>query len=258
MDHQKPVPEAQENVQAEPVTAAETVEPQQIDPALQYVDRDINIILLLTGVVLGLNIWLQPARYLQNPDNALTLRTAAMLGLQFGLMGLGALLVVILRKESPAKYGLRMKGLGKSILFSLVAAIPMLIYYAWRGVRGYMPTSNIMTMPEWIAKGFPQALIGIIPTLLVWGLIQAFSYGVVADKLSISDPVEQPWLQMGPIYCSVFYLVLHGFGFSMARLPELIATLLTVWGLHHARRLSGNTWGMVLMYGFLFNAFILK
>ena len=125
-----------------------------------------------------------------------------------------------------------------------------------RGAKAYYPMANVMTVGEWVAKGPLFALVGILPAMLIWGVVQAISYGVLSDKLDISDPVERPWASMGPVYCTLFYLVINGFTFSMARLPELIATVITIWGLMQVRRISKNSWGMILVFSLLLNGFV--
>lgn len=220
------------------------------------VDKDINLILLVSVVALVLNIWLQPGKLLMNAAIPLPLRTLVMLAAQFCLMGLGTLIVLLWRGESLPKYGLRKNGFFQSLCLSLAAFLPMLALCFVRDARMYYPMINVRTVGEWVAKGFPLSLVGVVPTMFVWGLVQAICYCVLSDKLDESDPVSQPWARMGPIYCTLFYLVVNGYVLSLTRLPELLVTMVTVWGLLQARRLSGNGWGMVLVFCFLLNGFV--
>lgn len=221
-----------------------------------HVDKDINLILLVSVVALILNIWLQPGKLLLNTSIALPLRTLVMLVAQFCLMGLGTLIILIWRGEALPAYGLRRDNFFQSLCLSLVAFLPTLCLLFVRGAHTYYPMANVMTVGEWVAKGFPLALVGVLPTMFVWGLIQAICYCVLSDKLDKSDPVANPWVRMGPLYCTLFYLVINGYGFSLNRLPELLMTMVTVWGLMQARRISGNSWGMIVVFSLLLNSFL--
>lgn len=230
--------------------------PQPENTKKNNVDKDINLILLVSVIALVLNIWLQPGKLLMNGSIPLFLRTLVMLAAQFCLMGLGTLIVLLWRGEALPDYGLRRNNFFQSLCLSLVAFLPMLVLYFVRGAHTYCPMINVRTVGEWVAKGFPLALVGVVPTMFVWGLIQAICYCVLSDKLDESDPVGQPWGRMGPIYCTLFYLVINGYAISLSRLPELLVTMVTVWGLMQARRVSGNSWGMILVFSFLLNAFL--
>lgn len=233
----------------------ESIQTEQ-ERARYDVDNDLLWILIVSGVTLALSIFLNPAAFVTNPAQPLVLRTLVMLLLQFGLMGLGVLMVMIRRRETLPQYGFRRAGLAKGLLLSLVAALPLLGYYLIRGISGYLPMSNILTVQEWTGQGFLWGLCGVLPAMLIWGGVQALSYVVIAEKIDLSDPVENPWLSMGPISCALIYLVLNGYSFSLAGLPNLLCTLVTVWALLQARRVSGNAWGTLLVFCFLFNALL--
>lgn len=229
-------------------------QPKTISPQ-RVADRDLNLILLITVVVLALSMWLAPARILVDQTRSLGLRTVIMLAAQFCLMGLAVAVVMVIRRVKPSTYGLRVPGLGASLLYSLAAFLPLFLFYLVRGIQSYTPMINIMTTSEWVAKGFPAMLVGMAPTMFVWGVVQACAFAFLCDLINETDPVENPWLEVGPLYCALFYLVINGFHFSLSRLPEMLCTYATIWALLQARRLSGNTWGMVLVFTFLLNAF---
>ena len=229
-----------------------------LTPAQKKANTDVSIILLSSLVVFALDMSLQN-QILSYVFGAapLLLRTVFMALIQFGLAGLGITIVCLLRKESFASHGLRMKGLLPAVALSFLCFAPHFIFMIVTGdFKGYLPFQGVKLTSEVLARGFPLNVLGMIPIIAAWGFFEGFNYAVLADKLNQRYPPTSMWLNWGAIAGAVFCVLIHGaIGITPAGILEMLTVLLLIYGLLVVKERTGNAWGCVFVFLFMWNAF---
>lgn len=175
-------------------------------------------------------------------------------GVQFGIAGLGITIVCILRKEKFTVYGLRKANVLKAVAGTVLSFIPYICYIVISGqFGGYRPFSILVT-DDVIAGGFPISLLGMALIAVVWGFFEGFNYAVICEKINKRYPPKNIWLDYGAITCAVFCVLFHAFNLSFWGMVEIVTTFLAIYGMLLVKKQTGNAWGCVFAFCFIWNA----
>lgn len=114
----------------------------------------ISIIILVIYSVFNSSI----NEFVSNSSVNIVLRVLFVGGLfQFGLAGLGIIVVIVFRKESFLDYGLTWKNILPALLLSAACCIPDFFYNYYAGnMHTWLPFSDVSTTAEVLRAGFPN------------------------------------------------------------------------------------------------------
>lgn len=189
-------------------------------------------------------------------DNSISVIPRLLLNaaIQFGVAGLGITIVCVLRKENFTRFGLTRKNTFKAILGTVICFLPSICYTFVSGrFSGYRPFSILITDAV-IASGLPFSLIGMALIIVVWGFFEGFNYVVVCEKINRRYPSGRKWLDYGALTCAIICILLHPISISFWGIVEIITTFLAIYGMLLVRKQTGNAWGCVFAFCFIWNA----
>ena len=128
--------------------------------------------------------------------------------------------------------------------------------FATGQITGYLPFQSVWTTRDVLASGFPQNIAGLLITAASWGFFESFNYVVISDKISRRYPSKNKWLNWGAIICAVLCILMHGaIGVSMGSVIEMLTIMIIIYGMLMVKEFTGNAWGCVFIFVFLWNAF---
>lgn len=222
-------------------------------------DIDLWIIIITIVMVLGFyTIFSVPImEFVKNVDIPVLIRTICSAFLQFGIAGLGITIVCMLRKESFLSYGLHRKNLFLTIILSAVMFVPNILFTIVTGdFKGYLPLQNIWVTKDVLLSSIPNRIIGMALIATAWGFFEGFNYVVIMDKLNIRYQNKNKWLDIGAITCAIMCILIHGaIGVTPKGIIEMLTTLVIIYGMLMVRKFTGNAWGCVFVFVFLWNAY---
>ena len=222
-------------------------------------DIDLWIIMIVSLISLGIFIVFQKEIYeiLKNKELPILYRVLLAALFQYGVAGLGITIVSILRKESFFSFGLKTKGISLSILFCILCFIPNIIFsYTFGKINGYLPFQSVLTTKEVLATVFPINVIAMLITATAWGFFEGFNYVVISEKINRRYPTNSKWLNWGAILCSIMCILIHGaIGVTFEGIIEMITILIIIYGMLMVKEFTGNAWGCIFIFVFLWNAF---
>ena len=222
-------------------------------------NMDLWIITIVSLVSLGIFIAFQKEIYGIVKDDAFPILLRVLLSalFQYGVAGLGITIVSVLRKEYFFSYGLKTKGMFLSILFSVLCFVPNIIFsYTLGKSNSYLPFQTVLTTKEVLASGFPINVIGVLITATAWGFFEGFNYVVISEKINRRYPTNSKWLNLGAIFCAIMCILIHGvIGVTFEGIIEMITVLIVIYGMLMVKEFTGNAWGCVFIFVFLWNAF---
>lgn len=227
-----------------------------IAPEQKKTEIDLWIILFVTlGVFFGYALKGNQLRnFVINTEISVIPRLLVNAGVQFGIAGLGVTIVCILRKEKFTLYGLRKADTIKAVAGTVVSFLPYICYIVISGqFHGYRPFSILVT-DDVIASGFPIAVLGMMLIAVVWGFFEGFNYAVICEKISKRYPPKNTWLDYGAITCAVFCILFHSMNISFWGMVEMVTTFLAIYGMLIVKKQTGNAWGCVFAFCFIWNA----
>lgn len=228
----------------------------QLTNEQKRLETDIWIISLVTlGVfILYLITGNQLMGFATNGNISVVPRLLLIASMQFGVAGLGITVVCVLRKEKFAQFGLTKKNVGKAILGTVLCFIPLICYvFASGQFKGYRPFSVLVT-DDVLASKFPFSVLGMIIIIIVWGFFEGFNYAVIAEKINKRYPAQNQWLDYGAISCAIICLLFHPISTSFWGIVELITTFIAIYGMLIVKKKTGNAWGCVFAFCFIWNA----
>lgn len=229
---------------------------QQLSAEQKRLDTDIWIIALVTlGVFLFyVTAGKQLMSFVVNSNISVVPRLLLNAGVQFGVAGLGITIVCILRKEKFTHFGLIRKNVFKAIIWTIICFVPSILYVFLSGqFNGYQPFSILIT-DDVIASGIPFSIIGMALIIVVWGFFEGFNYAVICEKINSRYPSKKKWLDYGAITCAIICILFHPFSTSFWGIVEIITTFIAIYGMLMARKQTGNAWGCVFAFCFIWNA----
>jgi len=175
---------------------------------------------------------------------------------QFGIAGLGIVLVSLIRQESFSSHGLVMKNIIPACIISLAVCIPDFIYnYSIGNVHAWMPFIDVHFTREWLAGDILVKMAGFILTIIPWGFFEGFNYIFISDKLNERFPTGNKWINIGGIVCVLMCFLMHGaVGVTYKEIMDMIVTGILIYGIIMAKEITGNAWGSVLVFCVYWNA----
>ena len=229
---------------------------QQLSAEQKRLDTDIWIIALVTlGVFLFYAITgKQLMSFVANSNTSVVPRLLLNVGVQFGVAGLGITIVCILRKEKFTQFGLTRNNVFKAIIWTIICFVPSILYVFLSGqFNGYQPFSILIT-DDVIASGIPFSIIGMALIIVVWGFFEGFNYAVICEKINRRYPSKKKWLDYGAITCAIICILFHPFSTSFWGIVEMITTFIAIYGMLMVKKQTGNAWGCVFAFCFIWNA----
>ena len=229
---------------------------QQLSAEQKRLETDIWIIALVTlGVFLFYGATgKQLMNFVTNSNISVVLRLLLNAGVQFGVAGLGITIVCILRKENFTHFGLTRKNLFKTTIGAIICFVPSICYIFLSGqFNGYQPFGILITN-DVIASGIPFSILGMALIVLVWGFFEGFNYVVICDKINRRYPTTNQWLDYGAIICAIVCILFHPFSTSFWGIIEIITTFIAIYGMLIVKKKTGNAWGCVFAFCFIWNA----
>lgn len=229
---------------------------RQLSAEEKRLDIDLWIILLVTlGVFFCYAIMEnQIMDFVKDDSISVIPRLLLNAVVQFGVAGLGITIVCIWRKEKFTNFGLTLKNIFKAILGTIICFIPSVCYIFLSGrFNGYHPFSILIT-DNVIASGIPFSIIGMFLIVIVWGFFEGFNYAVICEKINRRYPSNNQWLDYGAITCAIICILFHPFSISFWGIVEIITTFIAIYGMLIVRKKTGNAWGCVFAFCFIWNA----
>lgn len=232
---------------------------KQLTKEQKQLNTDLIIIVVSSLVILTIYIVFNSdfIWFFKNKNINLLLRTLAQAITQFGAAGLGITIVALYRKESFLDYGLNKNNILKTIFLSVLVYIPYILFRIFaNSLNGYLPFQTVMAAKEWISLGFPASIVGYTIIAIAWGFFEGFNYVVIDEKLNKRFPVNNRYLQVGPIACGILCLLIHGaVGITPSAIIETITIFIIIYGMLQVKEYTGNAWGCVFLFLFFWNAF---
>ena len=221
-------------------------------------DKDLNIILfstlipLIIYLIFGNNIM----NFSKISEINIWLRFIPVMFIQFGLAGLGSLIVICDRKEKLKEYGLVKNNFFKTIILSLVVCIPSMIFLLMNNeINSYLPLKGCIFTKLFLNSNFPTNILGYILIIFVWGFAEGFNYVVISKKINERYISKNKWLNYGAIACGLVGVLIHGMiGFNLYTLFEALTTFIIIYGMLIVKEKTNNAWGCIFIFLFFWNA----
>jgi len=227
--------------------------------AQKKADIDLWIIIIATFVMFFIYLFYQSdiVAFLKDTTKPVLLRTLLVALFQFGIAGLGITIVSIFRKEPFTRHGLNKRNVLIAIVLTLLCFVPYLVYLLiTNNYHGYLPFQSVYTTREILQSDFPINMIGMAIIALAWGFFEGFNYIFISDKINQRYPSKYKYLNWGALICSIMCLLIHGMiGVRPEDLFEMAAVICIIYGMIMVREKTGNAWGAVFAFIFLWNAF---
>ncbi|CRZ34670.1 hypothetical protein DFR55_105100 [Herbinix hemicellulosilytica] len=220
---------------------------------------DLWIILLTSVIALGIYTVLgnNINKFIKDDSVNIILRVLSIGVFQFGVAGLGSVIVSIIRKDSFLNHGLNTKNLIKALVLSLVFCIPEFAFRLYIGeIHKWVPFIKVNTTAEILSSGFPWNVLGMLITATCWGFFEGFNYVIIRDKLSELMPSKYKYFDWGALICALVCILIHGMiGITPKSIIEMTVTMFLIYGMLIVRKITGNAWGCVLVFLVYWNAF---
>ena len=221
-------------------------------------DRDLNTIILVTLIPLIIYLLFNKKiiSFAETSGVNIWLKFIPIMLIQFGLAGLGSLIVICYRKEKLKEYGLIKSNLFKTIILSIVVCIPSMIFLLFNNeIDSYLPLKNSAFTKLFLNSSFPTNVLGYILTALVWGFAEGFNYIVISKKINDRFISKNKWLNYGAIVCGIACILVHGMiGFDLYTLFEALTTFIIIYGMLVIKDKTNNAWGCIFIFLLFWNA----
>jgi hypothetical protein len=222
-------------------------------------DIDLGIIIAVSLAVLGICMVFQEPLYgiMRNARIHVLLRTLLAAACQFGLAGLGISIVSIYRNERFGAHGLKIRGTLLSIVLCVLCFVPYIIFgLATKQITSYLPFQSVWMTKDALSNGFPVNAVTMLIIATAWGFFEGFNYVVISDKVNQRYPSKNRWLNWGAITGAIVCILIHGLiGVTPEGILEMLAVMIIIYGMLMAKEYTGNAWGCVFIFVFLWNAF---
>ena len=229
---------------------------QQLTAEQKRLDTDIWIISLVTfGIFLCYAaMGNQLMDFVTNSEIPVVPRLLLNAGVQFGIAGLGTTIVCILRKEKFTQYGLVKRNASRAVIGTILCFAPLICcIFASGQFQGYQPFSILIT-DDVMASGIPISILGMALIIVVWGFFEGFNYAVICEKINMRYPSNKDWLDYGAISCAIICILFHPMRTSFWGIVEIMTTFLAIYGMLIVKKKTGNAWGCVFAFCFIWNA----
>lgn len=221
-------------------------------------DKDLNIIIFATLIplilylIFGKNIM----SFAGINEVNIWLRFIPIMLFQFGLAGLGSLIVICYRNEKLKEYGLTKNNFFKTIVLSITVCIPSMIFLLMNNeIDSYLPLKNCTFTRVFLSSGFPVNILGYTLIALVWGFAEGFNYVVISKKINDRFVSKNKWLNYGAIVCGIVCILIHGMiGFDLYTIFEALSTFIIIYGMLVIKDETNNAWGCIFIFLLFWNA----
>ena len=181
-------------------------------------------------------------------------RLFAAAGMEFGIAGLGILLVCLFRKRSFTSFGLKRENSVKAIFGTVLCFLPHIAFVVVSGqFEGYEPLS-IMVTPDLHKAGIVTTIVGTMVVALVWGFFEGFNYAVIAQIINERFPLKSRIFDIGALVCTLMGILFHPIHFDALGIGDLVTTFIALYGMLMVKRYTKNSWGCVFAFLFIWNA----
>ncbi len=229
---------------------------QKLTVEQKQLDRDIWIIALVTfGVFLFYAVMgNQMMDFIKDDSISVIPRLLLNASVQFGIAGLGITIVCILRKERFSQFGLTRKNILKAIIGTMICFAPSIgtVFLSGR-FDGYQPFSIFVT-EDVMNSGIPFSIIGMAVIIIIWGFFEGFNYAVICEKINRRYPSKNQWIDYGAISCAIVCILFHPINTSFWGIVDIVTTFIAIYGMLIVRKKTGNAWGCVFAFCFIWNA----
>ena len=221
-------------------------------------DKDLNVIISVTLIsfiiylIFGKNIM----NFAETSETNIWLKFVPIMLIQFGLAGLGSLIVICYRKEKLKEYGLIKNNFFKTIILSIVVCIPSMIFLLFNNeIVSYLPLKNGALTKTFLNSNFPTSILGYTLIALVWGFAEGFNYVVISKKINERFISKNEWLNYGALVCGIVCILIHGMiGLDLYTIFEALSTFIMIYGMLVIKDVTNNAWGCIFIFLFFWNA----
>ena len=177
--------------------------------------------------------------------------------IQFGMSGLGIIIVLLYRKEKLKDYGLKKDNIFKTIILSVLVCIPHFIFLICNNkVSSYFPLQGSIVTRMLLAEKLPTNIIGYLLCVINWGFLEGLFYPVLSQKINEIYISKNIWLNYGAILSGIICIAIHGMiGFDIITIFEALTTFVLIYGMLIIKEKTNNAWGCILISLFFWNAF---
>ena len=225
----------------------------------QKAKRDLIILFCATLIPLIIYLFFANVWNIRGRDESINfwLRFWSISLTAYGLAGLGCTIVFLYRKERFSDYGLVKKDAFLSIALSVFAFIPHFLFMYFTGdVEGYLPMNGTVLTDSVLARPFPQNILCMGFLFLIWGFFEGMSYVYISKKINTIFPPKNQYLNWGAIFGGIVCVLMHGMiGLDILTIIEAITVFIFIYGILVVKDKTGNAWGCVFSFLFLWNAF---
>jgi hypothetical protein len=225
----------------------------------QKTKKDLVIWFFATLIPLIIYVFFENVWNIQGRDESINfwLRFWLICLSAYGLAGLGCTIVFIYRKERFHDYGLIKNKTLLSIALSILVFIPHFLFMFFTGnVQGYFPMNGTVLTRSALNRPFPQNILCMGLIFLIWGFFEGMNYVFISKKINMLFPPKNKYRNVGAIFGGVACVVFHGMiGLGLLTLIEAITVFIFVYGILIIKDITGNAWGCVFSFLFLWNAF---
>ena len=227
-----------------------TIEQKKLDTNLWIIALASMVVYILYAVI-GSNL----SSFFKDSSISVWPRLLVSAAMEYGIAGLGITLVCLFRRESFASYGLKKENAFKAIAGAVISFLPLIIFQIVSGqFEGYEPLS-VMVTPDLHKAGIISTVIGTLIIGLVWGFFEGFNYAVIAEVISRRYPTEHKLFDWGVLVSALMGILFHPIHFDTLGIIDLIVTFIALYGMLLIRKRTGNSWGCVFAFIFIWNAF---
>ena len=221
-------------------------------------DKDLNVIIFVTLIsfiiylIFGKNIM----NFAETSETNIWLKFVPITLIQFGLAGLGSLIVICYRKEKLKEYGLIKNNFFKTIILSIAVCIPSMIFLLFNNeIDSYLPLKNGALTKAFLNSNFPTNILGYTLTALVWGFAEGFNYVVISKKINERFISKNEWLNYGALVCGIVCILIHGMiGLDLYTIFEALSTFIIIYGMLVIKDVTNNAWGCIFIFLLFWNA----
>lgn len=225
----------------------------------KQVEKDLGIILSISFVfaVLYVSFGNTIMEYGRDSNHPLILRFLPVAVIQFGMAGLGLLIVKQKNKESFREYGLVLHNVIWSVLGCLLVSVPTILFlYFTNDIHGFLPFRGMFLTKSILHASLPWNILGYILIAIIWGFLEGINYVIISEKVNIRFPCKGKWLNYGALVCAIICIVIHGmFRFDFKGIMEILATFILTYGMIIVKEKTNNAWGCIAIYFVIWNAF---
>ncbi len=173
---------------------------------------------------------------------------------QFSIAGLGAVIVMFIRKEKFTNYRFVRSNIIKPLLLGLASVVAFLIYtYFTNGGISWMPFKQVHETSVAFRLQFPLNVIGLTLIAIAWGFFEGFTWIFASQKINSMFNIRNPFLRPAALGVIAVNIIIHA---SLGQNIDLkwIASSIITYIVITIPELTKNSWGSIVIFFGLWNA----